>query len=51
MIELFLNGGNIANPENEAEIIFGQETICKFILVIAVVAPPWMLLAKPLILK
>jgi hypothetical protein len=49
MINMFLNYGAIG--EKEAPIISGQENICKLILATVLIMPPWMLLAKPLILK
>lgn len=51
MIELFLNFGNITDPEKEAPVIAGQETVCKLILALVLICPPWMLLVKPLIMK
>jgi len=51
MIELCLNMGNIQDPERESPILDGQEWICKIVLLIAMVTPPWMLFAKPFILK
>jgi hypothetical protein len=49
MINMFLNYGAIG--EKEVAIISGQETVCKLILAAVLIMPPWMLLAKPLILK
>lgn len=49
MINMFLNYGALS--ENEAAIISGQEAVSKIILACVLIMPPWMLLAKPLILK
>jgi V-type H+-transporting ATPase subunit a len=46
MINLALNLGKI-DPEKEIPIIEGQESICKLIMFIALITPPWMLFVKP----
>ena len=50
MIQLFLNFGDHAN-ESELDLIYDQTYWNKFLLIIILITPPWILLAKPLILK
>lgn len=53
MINMVLNFGDV--PETEADrflpLIPAQAYVCKVLLLLVMVCPPWMLLAKPLLLK
>ena len=49
VIGMFLNFG-VVDLNHELPIIPEQEKVCKFLLFIAVITPPWMLFAKPLLL-
>lgn len=50
MILLFLNYGDPAD-ENELDILPDQTILNKFMLLVIFVTPPWILFAKPMILK
>ena len=47
MIELFLNHGEQIDPSKEIPMFKGQNWINKFILIIILITPPWMLFTKP----
>lgn len=49
IIGMFLNFGAV-DYDKELPIIPQQESVCKLMLVIAMVTPPWMLFVKPLLL-
>lgn len=49
VIGIFLNFGAV-DLNHELPIIPEQEKVCKFLLFIAVITPPWMLFVKPLLL-
>lgn len=51
MINLFLNGGEIADPAKEIPIIEHQTFWSKLFLFLALICPPWMLFVKPLLLR
>lgn len=48
MVGMFLKAGEV--DPNEDAILGDQALIQKFLLLIIVITPPWMLLAKPVIL-
>lgn len=50
MINMFLNFGKV-DLDVELPIISNQQSICKIILFIFLITPPWMLFVKPLLLK
>ena len=50
MIQLFLNFGEHAN-ESELDLIYDQTYFNKLMLLVILITPPWILFAKPLILK
>lgn len=50
MIMMFLKGGE-GDPAKEYEIIANQTAVMRFMLFWAIITPPWMLFAKPLLLK
>jgi hypothetical protein len=51
MIEMFLNFGEISDPERSLPVLAHQGLISKLLLVVVVVTPPWMLIYKPYLLK
>jgi hypothetical protein len=50
MINLFLNFGEI-DTTKQLYIIDNQTHVCKLMLLIAMITPPWMLFVKPLMLR
>ena len=50
MIDMFVNLGEPQDPR-QMEVISGQKAWSRCMLFLAVVTPPWMLFAKPLLLK
>ena len=51
MIQMFINGGEIPDPQKELPVLENQTQWSKAMLYLALICPPWMLLVKPLILK
>jgi V-type H+-transporting ATPase subunit a len=51
MIEMFMNGGEIKDPDASLPVLDNQARWSKAMLILVIICPPWMLLVKPLVLK
>jgi hypothetical protein len=50
MIEMFINGGEIKEPDRTLPVLDNQQTWSRVMLILAILTPPWMLFVKPFIL-